>query len=95
MASDPISRQDPRSASPSRRPVLRYVLLAVLFAAAVCYQVGSAILILQHGFHIPDFVPDSASAAVDVLDANASAAGLHRGDILVAIDSRPFLGLTC
>ncbi|MGA2371233.1 MAG: SpoIIE family protein phosphatase [Candidatus Korobacteraceae bacterium] len=92
MPSEAISTRNALPATPSRRPVFRYVLLACLFAVAACYQVGSAVLILQHGFHIPDFMPASASAAIDVLGATASAAGLHKGDILVAIDGRPFTG---
>jgi sigma-B regulation protein RsbU (phosphoserine phosphatase) len=94
MASHPISTRNAPSAAPSQRPVFRYVLLACLFAAAVCYQVGSTILILQHGFHLPDFMPAPANAVLEMVDAEAGAAGLHKGDILVAINGRPFTGNT-
>ena len=76
-----------------RALVFRYVLLACLFAAAVCYQVGSAVLILQQGsIDLPAFTPATGSAAIGDVEPEGSAAGLHKGDILVAINGRPYTG---
>jgi len=93
MASDAISTRNARSVAPSRRPVLRYVLLACLFAIVVCYQVGSTWAILHRiPVDIPVFEPAPASAALGYVDSRATAAGLHKGDILVAINGRPYTG---
>jgi len=93
MPSDPLSRQDARSVTPSQRPVFRYVLLACLFAAAVSYQIGSSIVLLDQGYiDSPGFMPATGNAAVGIADPKAIAAGLHKGDILVAINGRPYTG---
>ncbi len=93
MASDAISPRNLRSAVPSRGLVFRYALLACLFAIAACYQVGSAVLILQQGsIALPAFTPAIGSAAIWKVEPEASAAGLHKGDILVAINGRPYSG---
>jgi sigma-B regulation protein RsbU (phosphoserine phosphatase) len=92
MPSDLISRQDARSAASSQPPVLRYVLLACLFAVAVFFQVGSAIVILHRiPVDIPLFFP-VPGAALQYLDSRATAAGLRQGDILVAINGRRYTG---
>jgi len=41
---------------------------------------------------VPKFAPADGSAALRFVDARASAAGLRRGDILVAINGRPYTG---
>jgi sigma-B regulation protein RsbU (phosphoserine phosphatase) len=41
---------------------------------------------------VPIFVPGTASAALEYVDSKAVAAGLHRGDILLAINNRPYIG---
>ena len=73
--------------------VFRYVVLACLFTAAVFLQVGSTRAILHRvPVDIPMFSPAPASAALEYVDSKATAAGLHRGDTLVAINGRPFTG---
>lgn len=93
MASDAISTRNAPSAAPPRALVLRYVVLACLFAAAVCYQVGSAVLVFQQGsIGLPAFTPAIGSAAIGDVEPEGSAAGLRKGDILVAINGRPYTG---
>jgi phosphoserine phosphatase RsbU/P len=93
MASEAISTRNVRSAAPSRGFAFRYVLLACLFAAAVCYQVASSILILhQETGDLPGFSPNPGSAVIAEVESRAAAAGLHKGDILVAINGRPYTG---
>jgi len=41
---------------------------------------------------VPVFAPGLASAALEFVNSKAVAAGLHRGDILLAINSRPYTG---
>jgi sigma-B regulation protein RsbU (phosphoserine phosphatase) len=41
---------------------------------------------------VPFFAPGPASAALEFVDSKAVAAGLHRGDILLAINNRPYTG---
>jgi sigma-B regulation protein RsbU (phosphoserine phosphatase) len=72
--------------------VFRYVLLACLFTTAVFFQVGSAGAFLYRGpVDIPFFFP-APGAALQYLGSQATAAGLHKGDILVAINGRPYTG---
>ena len=93
MASQTISPRNARSAAPSRRPVLRYVLLACLFTVTIGLLVESTIAIVHHvPAHVPVFAPGTASAALEFVDSKAVAAGLHRGDILLAINNRPYTG---
>jgi hypothetical protein len=92
MTSDPISRHGARASIFSTATVFRYVLLACLFTAAVCFQVGSTRAILHRvPVDIPFFLP-TPNAALEYLDSKATAAGLRRGDILVAINGRPYTG---
>ncbi len=75
------------------RVVVRYVLLALLFALAVLFQIGSTRVILRHvPADFPTFGPNSISTSVGIVDSKAAAAGLHKGDILVAINGRPCTG---
>ncbi len=75
------------------RFVVRYILLALLFAVVVFFQIGSTRTILRHvPVDFPTFVPGSAGASLDYVDSKASAAGLHKGDVLVAINGRPCTG---
>jgi len=77
----------------SPRFVIRYILLALLFAVVVFIQIGSTRTILrQSPADFPMFTPGLASASLNYVDSKASAAGLHKGDILVAINGRPYTG---
>ncbi|HZL68576.1 MAG TPA: SpoIIE family protein phosphatase [Candidatus Limnocylindrales bacterium] len=93
MASDPISGRGPRAAARPRRPVFRYVLLACLFTVTIYLQVQSTIVTVHRvPAHVPVFAPGLASAALEFVDSKAVAAGLHRGDTLLAINNRPYTG---
>jgi sigma-B regulation protein RsbU (phosphoserine phosphatase) len=74
------------------RHVFRYVLLACLFATVIFFQVGSTRAVL-HGVpvDIPFFIP-APGATLQYVDSKATAAGLHKGDILLAINGRPYTG---
>jgi sigma-B regulation protein RsbU (phosphoserine phosphatase) len=47
----------------------------------------------QAPINAPKFLPKYDSPTVSLVDAKAAAAGLHRGDILVAINHRPYTGM--
>ncbi|MGC2110917.1 MAG: SpoIIE family protein phosphatase [Candidatus Korobacteraceae bacterium] len=75
------------------RFVVRYILLAFLFAVAVFFQIGSTRGILRHvSTDFPAFVPGVATASLEYVDAKASAAGLRKGDILISINGRAYTG---
>jgi phosphoserine phosphatase RsbU/P len=77
----------------SQHPIVQYLLLAIICAAAVLYQVRFAKDILRdRKIDLPFFYPQMASASMDIVTPGATARGLHRGDILVAINGRPYTG---
>src|SRR5579863_934494 len=71
----------------------RYLLLAILFAVAACYQAGQTVDII-HGLKvsIPYFAVQDAGPRVEGVKPGAEAAGLRRGDILIAVNGRPNIG---
>ncbi len=77
----------------AKSPVIQYALLAIISAVAVLYHVRLAKDIL-HGekVDVPFFFPQSASATLGYVTAEAMALGLHRGDVLVAINGYPYTG---
>ena len=67
-------------------------MLAVLFTVTVGLEVRSAIASLQHvPIDVAKFAP-GGDGTLFIVDARAAAAGLHEGDILVAINHRPYTG---
>ncbi|HEY1270690.1 MAG TPA: GAF domain-containing protein, partial [Terriglobales bacterium] len=77
----------------THRPVGRYVLLAAILIAAVVYHVRLS-KDIRHGekVSVPFFAPTIASPIVDLVTPPAEAAGIHRGDTIVAINNRPYTG---
>ena len=74
-------------------PVFQYVCLAILFASAMLFQVRYAIDIWHDmKVEIPFVLPDTASAALELVRPSAEKLGIHRGDALVAIDGKPYMG---
>jgi len=72
----------------------RYIVLLLLFLASLLFQIGSIRNVADYvPASVPKFAPGEGSAALRFVDSRASAAGLGRGDILVAINGRPFTGL--
>jgi hypothetical protein len=77
----------------TRTPQLHYIFLAALFAGVLLYQVRSA-LDIPHAetVSVPEIVPATASASLDAVSPEAEKAGLHRGDVLQAINGRAYTG---
>jgi phosphoserine phosphatase RsbU/P len=73
--------------------VVRHILLAVVFAVAVFIQIGTTTAVLRRvPAELPAFATANGTAVLNFVDSKASAAGLRKGDILVAINGRPFTG---
>ncbi len=94
MASTATLTRTAGNAVDRSRFLWRYVLLALLFAVAVWCQIGAVRAILYHvPVSVPAFAPSTNSNVLNLVDPRASAAGLHKGDILLAINGRPYTGL--
>lgn len=90
-----MGREAGASAASATHPnfTVRYIFLALLFAIAVFFQIGDIRTELREvPADLPMFVPRPGSASIAYADHKASHAGLHKGDILVAINGRPYTG---
>jgi len=71
----------------------RYILLAIIFAIAAAYQAGITVDILRGlKVSVPYFALREGSAEVEAAQSAAEAAGVRRGDILIAVNGRPYTG---
>ena len=76
-----------------RRPAVQYVLLSLMFVGAVLYQIRySHDIIRDEKVSVPFFATQDASPVINLVDPPAIAAGLRRGDILIAVNGRPYTG---
>ena len=79
-------------------PSWRYICLSILFVLVCAYQVRATIYYLPEFFHLRTvgwpFIPAYTGGHPLATFAlpNALAAGVEEGDILVAINGRPFTG---
>jgi phosphoserine phosphatase RsbU/P len=85
--------QTPPATPKVKPPILRYICLAMLLLAVLLYQVRAAIDILPgEKVSIPSIEPATASASLETVSPEAEKAGLHRGDMLLAINGKPYTG---
>jgi phosphoserine phosphatase RsbU/P len=85
--------QTPTATPKVKPPILRYICLAMLLLAVLLYQVRAAIDILPgEKVSIPSIEPATASASLETVSPEAEKAGLHRGDMLLAINGKPYTG---
>ena len=83
---EPFSRE-------RQQPTFRYVCLALLFVAAMYYQVRLTSDILQGiRVDVPFIAAATASASLDIVDPAAEKLGLHAGDMLLAVNGVPYTG---
>ena len=81
------------SAPRARRFLFRYILLALLFAAAVFFQIGTAKTVFRRvPVDLPDFDLAWTKPILIAVDSNGFAVGLRKGDTLIAINGRPCTG---
>jgi len=78
---------------PTRRPIFRYALLALLFAITVGYEVPYLHDILRDERRtLPLFSTAEGTNRINFVDRRAAAAGLHKGDQVIEINGEPFDG---
>ncbi len=78
---------------PTTRPTFRYALLAFLFVITVVYQVRYIHDILRdEAIEIPLLLPGSANNKIVFTTPAAARAGIHPGDLLVAVNGVPYTG---
>src|SRR3989442_5405330 len=75
------------------RPTSLYILVGIVFSIAVIYQAW-VVKDLVHGLEVavPYFSLQPGSTRVDVVRPEAESAGLKSGDVLIAVNGRPFTG---
>jgi hypothetical protein len=74
---------------PSQRPIFRYSVFAFLFAITVVYEFLYLRDILRgERITVPFFATEIASNKI-IASAQASAAGVHDGDRLIAVEQEP------
>jgi phosphoserine phosphatase RsbU/P len=79
---------------PRSRPVWRYLLLGVVFTLSVAYQLSLSLAVIRSlHINVPYLAMAEASAKVAVASVAANSAGIKRGDILLAVNGRPYNGL--
>ena len=77
----------------TKPPTIRYICLAALLLAVLLYQLRVAIDILPgEKVSVPSIEPATASASLETVSPEAEKAGLHRGDLLLAINGKPYTG---
>jgi phosphoserine phosphatase RsbU/P len=78
---------------PTKRPILLYSLLAVLFAVNMLYRVlYLPDFIQREKVNFPFFFVEAGSNAIDLATPTAAALGIHNGDQLVAVNGTPYTG---
>src|SRR5579863_4376825 len=85
--------QTPPSKVTAKPPILRYICLAALLLGVLLYQARVAIDILPgQKVSVPSIEPATASASLETVSPEAEKAGLRRGDVLLAINGKPYTG---
>jgi sigma-B regulation protein RsbU (phosphoserine phosphatase) len=80
---------------PTRRPILRYAVLALLFAITVAYEVPSLRdIVRDERRNVPLFTTGDGTDRISFVDRHAAAAGLHKGDEVISVDGRPYEGVS-
>jgi phosphoserine phosphatase RsbU/P len=78
---------------PTKRPILRYCVLVFLFAITLAYELPYLYDVLWDKTKVPLFTMQLATDRVAYADKDAEAAGIRKGDEVLAIDGRPYSGL--
>ena len=79
---------------PIKRPIFRYCVLVLLFAITIAYEVPYLRDVMRgEARSVPFFSMETGTNRVSSATNDASQAGIHRGDEILSIDSRPYRGL--
>ena len=79
---------------PTKRPIFRYCILAFLLTITLAYEIPYLHDVLWDNTKLPIFTMQLATDRVAYADKDAIAAGIHKGDEVLAIDGRPYRGLS-
>jgi sigma-B regulation protein RsbU (phosphoserine phosphatase) len=72
---------------------VHYILLAFVFVIAATYQAGLTVEVVRGlNVAVPEFELELGSARVELVKPAAEAAGLRAGDVLLAVNGRPYTG---
>src|SRR5271166_2255587 len=75
------------------RPTGRLVLLGVVFTITAFFQTWVSVRVIhEQKMHVPYFGLEPGSARLDVVRPDAESAGLRVGDVLIAVNGRPYTG---
>jgi len=78
---------------PVKRPIVRYAMLAFLFAITMVYEVRYTGDILRgERVDVPFFITESATNRIAFATPDAHRAGIRTGDQLLAVDGVPYTG---
>lgn len=78
---------------PTQRPIFRYDVLAFLFLITMLYEVRYTHDILRDEHReTAFFVPQPVSNKIILLSPGAAKAGIHVGDLLLAVNGMPYTG---
>lgn len=78
---------------PQKRPIFRYAVLGFLFAITLVYEIRfTKDIYRDEKIDIPFFYPAEGSNVIQLLRPEAIHAGIHRGDILLAVNGVPYTG---
>ncbi len=83
----------PKSFGERKPPTMQYACLAVLFVAAMYYQIRlTHDIVRSERVDTPRITAATASGSLDVVPSPAERAGLRAGDVLLAVDGTPYTG---
>ena len=78
---------------PTNPPIFRYAVLGFLFVITLAYEVRYTSDVLRdETIDVPFFLPEAASNRIGFVRPAAVSAGLHVGDLLVAVNGTPYTG---
>jgi sigma-B regulation protein RsbU (phosphoserine phosphatase) len=78
---------------PIKRPIFRYCVLVFLFITTILYEVRyTKDIIHGESTYIASFTLNTASNKVGSVTPEAARAGIHMGDLLVAVNGVPYTG---
>jgi phosphoserine phosphatase RsbU/P len=79
---------------PSKRPIFRYSVLAVLFVITVAYEIPYLYdIVRDESRHVPFFSMAIDSNRIEFVTKEAAAAGLAKGDEVISIDGHTYHGV--
>ena len=78
---------------PSKRPIVRYAVLALLFALTMAYEIRYTGDILRgERVDVPFFITESATNRIAFASPDAHRAGIHSGDHVLAVNGVRYTG---